>query len=113
MLGPFKKSKITLREERKSGDYRFLGAEIKDNGDLIFEGQDLGKGVKGAFGCTEYEWYWTIKKSDIPKLQQAIGGVGNILSLLEEHFGNKKASALFEFMLKHDIPFESWSRIGD
>jgi hypothetical protein len=113
MFGRFKKKKVTLREEREPGDYRFLGAEIKDNGDLVFKGQDLGSGVEGVFGCTEYEWCWTIKKSDIPKLQGAMGGKGNIIDLLEKNFCNEKAADLYEFMQKHNIPFESWSRIGD
>jgi hypothetical protein len=107
------KKKVTLREERRSGNYRFLGVEIKKNGDLVFEGQDLGKSVEGAFGCTEYEWYWTVKEHDIPKLQKAIGGKGNILSLLEKKFSNEKAASLYEFMQKHNIPFETWSCIGD
>lgn len=113
MFGLCKKKKITLREERKSGDYRFLGAEIKENGDLVIEGQDLLRGIEGAFGCTEYEWYWTVKKPDIQKLQKAIGEKGNILSLLESHFSNEKAATLYDFMQKHNIPFDSWSRIGD
>ena len=55
MFGIFNKKKSVLREERKAGDYRFLGAEIKENGDLLFKGQDLGAGVEEAFGSTEYE----------------------------------------------------------
>lgn len=113
MFNLFRNKKIILREERKAGDYRFLGAEIKDNGNLVFEGQDLGSGVEGAFGCSEYEWYWTIKEQDIPKLKDAIGGRGNVLKLLEKNFSNEKAANLYEFMQEHNIPFESWSRIGD
>ena len=62
-----------LREERSTDDYRYLSAELKENGDLVFEGQDLGSGVEGAFGCSEYEWSWTVKANDIAQLQQAIG----------------------------------------
>ena len=113
MFGLFGKKKVILREERKSGDYRFLRAEIKENGDLVFEGHDLGSGVEGTFGYTEYEWYWTVKASDIPKLQKAIGGKGGILKLLEQNFSNDKAADLCTFMQDNDVPFESWSRIGD
>ena len=113
MSGLFKKKKVVLREERRVGGYRFLGAEIKDNGDLVFEGQDLGSGVEGTFGSSEYEWYWTVKAPDISKLRNAIGGKGNILKILEKRFGDEKAAGLYEFMQEHNIPFESWSRIGD
>ncbi|MGP0173403.1 hypothetical protein ACSVIJ_16190 [Pseudomonas sp. NCHU5208] len=91
----------------------FSALKIKENGNLVFEGQDLGDGVEGAFGCSEYEWYWTIKKQDIPRFKEAIGGNGNILNLLGEKFSNDKAANLYEFMQNHNIPFESWSRIGD
>tara|TARA_R110000787_G_scaffold47962_3_gene115922 strand:- start:422 stop:763 length:342 start_codon:yes stop_codon:yes gene_type:complete len=113
MFGELKKKKIILREQRHAGDYRYLGAEIKDNGDLVFEGQDLGTTVENVFGHREYEWYWTIKASDIAKFQDAIGSQDNILKLLQKHFTNDKAAGLSQFMQAHNIPFESWSRIGD
>ena len=103
MFGLFDKKKVILREERKSGDSRFLGAEIKDNGDLVFEGQDSGTGVEKAYGCTEYEWYWTVKASDIPKLQKAIGDEGKILTLLQQNFSNEKAAGLYKFMQDNNV----------
>ena len=108
-----KKTQVTLREERTKGDYRFLGAELKENGDLVIEGQDLGNGVKCAFGCVEYEWCWTIKANDIPLFKKAIGSEKEILEILETYFSREKASGLYEFMQNNKIPFDSWSRIGD
>jgi hypothetical protein len=109
----FKFPKVVLREERRKGDYRFLSAEIKANGDLVFEGQDLGAGVEGAYGASEYEWYWTVKSEDIPLFERAIGGKGNILNRLLDRFSKDKAAELFQYMQDNEIPFESWSRIGD
>jgi hypothetical protein len=43
--------RIVLREELISEDSRFLVAEIKDNGDLVFKGLDCGKGVEEILGC--------------------------------------------------------------
>lgn len=107
------KNKIILREQRSTNDLRYLSAELDDNGDLLFTGQDLGDGVKEAFGYLEYEWYWTVKAEDIPVFKAAIGEEGDILDLLEEFFSNEKAAGLYQFMRDHNIPFESWSRIGD
>ena len=112
-MSGLKKKKIVLREERTTGDCRFLGAEIKGNGDLVFEGQDVGSGVEGVFGFREYEWYWTVKELDIPKLKNAIGRDGDILELLKEQFSDENAAGLFEFMKENNVPFESWSRTGD
>tara|TARA_Y100001937_G_C7063242_1_gene304757 strand:- start:657 stop:842 length:186 start_codon:yes stop_codon:yes gene_type:complete len=45
-----KKNSVTLREERRPGDYRFLGVTRQKNGDLVFEGQDLGQGFLEEHG---------------------------------------------------------------
>jgi len=109
----FRSKKAVLRQERSNDDYRYLGVEIKENGDLVFEGQDLGSAVEGAFGASEYEWYWTVKKADIGKLREAIGGKGCIIRLLKKHFSNDNAVGLYAFMEDHNVPFHTWSRIGD
>ncbi len=51
MFGVSRKSSVTLREERRPGDYRFLGVTRQKNGDLVFEGQDLGQGVHDALAA--------------------------------------------------------------
>ena len=113
MLRLFRPKKIVLREERTEADYRFLGAEINDNGDLVFDGQDLGTGVEGAFGCSEYEWSWTVRAEHISELKIAIGSKGNILRTLKKKFSNEKAADLYAFLQNSKVPFEGWSRIGD
>lgn len=113
MFGFFKKNKVILREERNGQGYRYLSAEIDQNGDLIFEGQDLGSGVEAAFGSREYEWSWTVRAKDISSFRNVLGEKGDILDILEKRFSNEKASGLYEFMQINKIPFESWSRVGD
>jgi hypothetical protein len=106
------KKKTELRNERDKNGLRFLGAEIQPNGDLVFNGQDIGPGVEKVLGSSEYEWYWTVKAEHISSLQQALGG-GHIITLLETHFSGEKAAGLMPFMEAHHIPFESWYRQGD
>lgn len=113
MFGGSKNKSVTLREERRPGDYRFLGATLEKNGDLVFEGQDLGQGVRDAFGCAEYEWRWAVKAPDVGALRNALGGSGNVLDLLKKRFSGANAAALRGFLEEHEVPFESWSRIGD
>jgi hypothetical protein len=105
--------KIILRQEGSKNDSRYLSAELKNNGDLVFEGQDIGNGVKAIFGMSEYEWYWTVKATDIETLQNALGSQGPILELLKQNFSNEKAADLYAFLNNNNIPFESWSRMGD
>ena len=113
MFRKSKKKNIILRQVNNPGDYRFLGAEINSLGDLVIKGQDIGSEVEQIFGFREYEWCWTIKVENILLFQKAIAEEGEILELLEKHFSNDNAAGLHEFMQKHEIPFESWSRIGD
>lgn len=113
MSGILKAKKVTLREERSESGYRFLGAEIKDNGDLVFKGQDIGSGVDDAFGYREYEWCWTVKAKDIDLFKKAVGSNVNILESLKKNFSNENAAKLSEFMRNNNVPFESFSRVGD
>ena len=113
MFGGSRKNSVTLREERTPEDYRFLGATFQENGDLVFEGQDLGQSVRKAFGCAEYEWVWTVKAPDVDSLRRALGSRGDLLALLKKRFSGAHAAGLRSFLEEHEIPFESWSRIGD
>ena len=108
-----KATKVVLREERSDDNYRFLSAELKDNGDLVFEGQDLGTDVKLAFGASEYEWYWTINSKDVPLFQKALGIKGDTISIIKKKFSKENCIDIKPFMERNNIPFENWSRIGD
>ena len=105
--------KVILRDERSDTDIRYLSAEINQDGDLVFEGQDLGKGVEGVFGCSEYEWWWSVKAEDISLFEKAMGCTGKLLKNIELKFSNENAANLYEFMQANEIPFETSSRIGD
>lgn len=105
--------RIVLREEKSANDYRYLGATLDDNGDLVIEGQDLGDGVQASFGCREYEWIWRIKAKDLPALERLLPNGANILEKLAQKFSNEQASQLYDFLQANTIPFEGWSRIGD
>ena len=109
----FNPKKVVLRKERSESDYRFLSAEIDENGDLVIDGQDLGGGVDSAFGCSEYEWSWTVRAKHIGQLKIALGSRRNILRTLKKRFSDQKAAGLYEFLQKSKVPFEGWSRIGD
>ena len=64
------KRTITIRSTCDQDGSRHLWERLKDNGDLIIEGQDLGPGVSKCFGpeITEHEWSWIIYKANISQL---------------------------------------------
>ena len=113
MCGARNKKKTVLRDERDRRGLRFLSAEIQHNGDLVFEGQDLGPVVEEFFGSSEYEWRWTIKAEHTTILQKSLGKGGDIINLLETRFSDEKSADVLSFLEEHNIPFESWHRYGD
>ena len=84
---------------------------------MIIEGQDLGKGVSGAFGegISEYEWNYIIKKEDIPLLIKALGGEeGNdILELIADRCTGEGSQNLEEVIRDNNIPHQFWNRMSD
>ncbi|HVK55708.1 MAG TPA: hypothetical protein VM532_11845 [Burkholderiales bacterium] len=104
---------VVLRDERTDGDTRYLGAKYCANGDLLIEGQDIGDRVEAVFGYIEYEWMWTIKSTNLPKLAKALGVKSNLLGALKLRFSGNAAADLWDFLAENEIPYESWSRIGD
>lgn len=110
---PSERIRAVLRDERTEGDVRYLGASYSTEGYLVIEGQDIGDGVEAAFGCREYEWTWTIARADLPKLLAALDAESNLLNALEIRFRGRAAAELGPFLKENDVPYESWSRIGD
>jgi len=108
---------ITLRSTCDQDGSRHLWARLKENGDLIIEGQDIGPGVSKCFGpgITEYEWSWIIYKANISQLAKALGGgkADDILELLAKRFSVESAGELQNFLNEHHIPNEFWCRHGD
>lgn len=108
---------VTLRDHRDKLGRRYLGATLTADGTLRIEGQDLGVGVEQVFGPgnREYEWAWTIRPSNVAKLGEALNAGKNVgvLAALEQRFSGEAAAGLQTFLDEHDVPYESWSRIGD
>jgi hypothetical protein len=104
---------VVLRNEKTTTDSRYLSARLTEEGDVVFEGHDLGDAVENFFGEREYEWSWTVKALNVPKLAAALGTPGDILSAIRDRFSHERANEIEPFLNQHSIPYETWSRIGD
>jgi hypothetical protein len=104
---------VVLREERSSTDSRYLCAKLSENGNLQFEGQDIGDEVESILGGREYEWIWTVLAQDLPRLARALQADGNLLPAIKHRFEGDKAALLGRFLEENAIPVDKWSRIGD
>lgn len=108
---------VVLRQTRDRDGSRHLGACLEPGGDLLMEGQDLGDGVEAHFGagCREYEWCWTVRAADLPALLDALEqppGTDPLVALAGR-FSGERAAGLKAFLEQHEIPHETWSRVGD
>lgn len=104
---------VVLRNIDEVGNLRRLTASLGHGGDLEIEGLDVGDEVERIFGFREYEWVWTIRAVDIPKLLAALGASSDPIEALSERFAGERAADLKAFLVDHDVPHEVWSRVGD
>lgn len=103
---------VTLRDTRDADGARRLTAALT-GGDLVIEGWDHGAGVERVFGYREYEWVWTIKSNDVPRLREALGNPPDLTEALRSKFSGEEAAELKPFLDSKEIPYEAWSRTGD
>jgi len=104
---------VVLRDIKDADGVRQLNASLTGEGDLVIEGWDFGDSVERILGVREYEWIWTVRAGDFPVLLHALGGSSDLLAALSQRFSDDKAAELKSFLTSHDIPHESWSRMGD
>ena len=76
---------VTLRQERRGDDVRWLGAFVDGAGALRVHGQDLGPGTAMVSSDGEYEWFMTVAAGDVQRLVALLGGQpgDDVLELLE------------------------------
>ena len=90
---------IVLKDEKwGENEYQILKAVIKENGDLVFEGVDMGESVRVRFGDFDFEYWYIINAEKIPTM---------LLYLLKEKFRN--ISECLKWLKNHNIPYKSMS----
>lgn len=104
---------VVLRDERSQGDIRRLTASYSAAGDLAIEGYDWGDTVQALLGAREYEWHWTVRAADLPRLRAALQAEGELLNALQQRFQGSEAADLPGFLRQNGIDYRAWSRSGD
>ena len=90
--------KISLIESKSEDISIHLTAEIKENGDLVLDGYDLGKRAEEWFGHDDYEYSLTLKA----EFKDTV-----LLYLIKEKFAND--SEFKKWLDEKQIPNEFWS----
>lgn len=99
------------RDERGSF-YRAL--RLQEDGSLVIEGHDIGRGVSDFWGAesSEYEFARTVAPSAVAQLRVAAAlDDSNLLQALKSRFGT--TAELETFLSDHGIETTFWSRVGD
>ena len=102
-----------LGETTDEGGRRRVWAEIRKDGHLVIQGQDLGPGTATISADGEYEYAYSIKVEDIAVVLAALGADPDEdpLTYLTEHWSGPAAFALTRRL--HGIAeAEFWSYSG-
>jgi hypothetical protein len=97
---------VTLRQERRGGDVRWLGAFVDGSGALRVHGQDLGPGTAMVSSDGEYEWFMTVAAGDVQRLVALIGGQpgDDVLELLERAWTGPRSYDFERVLRESGIP---------
>ncbi len=111
---PGKGRVVTLRDERKGDDYRYLGAYVDWKGALHIDGQDLGPGTAVISSDGEYEWFQIIARRHVRKVVALLEGRRgvDVLDLLEEHWTGPRSYELERRLRESDIPIKRFVWTG-
>ena len=95
-------SRVRLYESRGETSV-FIDIEIKDTGEVLMSGQDVGKSPEEYWGDSDYEYWLYIGQEHKDLL---------LLSLIKKMFGGRSEafSKFREFLIENGIPyqFDSW-----
>ena len=85
--------------DQKGSTSIHIDVRIKDNGDLLFSGQDIGEAPQEIFGDSDYEYWLTVPAAEKDRL---------LLALIEKHYGGNSSviSQLRELLESKKIPCE-------
>ena len=115
--------KVQLFQER--GDTsRFVEAEIKENGDLVVSGQDIGRAPLEWWGDSDYEFWVTVAAKDKHRILEVLNKGSReaetsfpgepkdedtaLLALLKHSYGGHfhAVDEFKDFLQSQGIPFE-------
>ena len=91
-------NEIKLREMEIRGGKSYLDAVIRENGDLVLSGQDLGEFVEQVWGDWDYEYWVTVNSDDKDSV---------LLHLIQEKFESE--TNFQEWLKEKEIPCEFMS----
>jgi hypothetical protein len=93
-----------------------LAAGFNERGDLVLEGYDIGSFVEEVWGDSDYEYWLTLRRADLPRLAGALAAARGeaesaeadrerwLISMLQALFAPDAAPLHF----RNDSEFKTW-----
>jgi len=106
--------KIVLYREERPDIKIYMEMYFNEKGQLIFDGQDIGKSVGEYWGDSDYEYTYTIEPMEVEKLYPLFG-ISNsdknllLLEIKKRFAGNEAYSKFGDFMSKNDIDYSAFT----
>jgi hypothetical protein len=106
--------KIILYREERPDIKIYMEMFFNEKGQLIFEGQDIGRTVEDWWGDSDYEYSYTIEPVEVEKLYALLGVASSdkrsFLEEIKKRFGGNKAYSKFgDFMREYNIDFKAFT----
>ena len=104
---------LVLEHDQQGGNITWRAVSLDDAGALTIKGHDLGGGVEGFWGLSEYEFVRHFSVAETKRLRAALGAdkSTDLLEAIGQHF--KSTSELETFAGQHGLTGRFWSRVGD
>lgn len=102
--------KITLFKFESPDINKSIHIYFNEEGQLFFDGYDVGKRVERYWGESDFEYDYIIESEEVNKLYPLfnlqVGNKSDLLLAIKNRFGVDEAYTLFgNFMEEHDIKF--------
>jgi hypothetical protein len=96
------------RVRLRAAPHRYLTAVLRQDGDLVFEGQDLQPGLP------EYEYVVTVRAAHVPELMRVVGAAtgGELLRRLEGR-SEEIAPGVRAWLRERGVEAEVWTHLSD
>lgn len=108
----FDEKRISLFEKRASHSSIFISVGLNKDGDLVLDGQELGSFIEDMYGDSDLEYFVTVKKKDVPRLQACLDASDKTLLEAMRRFADRDAEIKFrKFLDKHAIPYKTFRYI--
>ena len=106
--------KIILYKKERPDIKISMEMYFNEEGQLIFDGYDIGKTVKDWWGDSDYEYSYTIEAAEVEKLYTLLNIASpdrhSLLKEIKKRFGGNKAYSKFgDFMTENDIDYTAFT----